>query len=445
MTKMNYRGTNMEQAYIGLLACCLANTDLIKSISDDLLLTSSQKTSIALLRSTVSKAPYSKITKSIFEMYKIDDQYLLRALETAQNELFNFPLEKTNSVFDNVFPYYKHKLGLAKLHHNAKQAMQACEQEDLDLAIKYMRESEVEKMYVPKSTKRQLLKVTEAPQLIKTGIDVIDKSGGWRRGNIVQITGDSGTMKTTCSLWICIKILLTNPEATVLYFEKEMPAEDVYNKITSHFIQMPLEDMDGMIKNGTGDVLSNMIEEKFNSPTISSLLDRLHVVANDEFNNGKDVVAIVRAFKPTVWVLDYLTALSEDEPGESSYDNMVFMMNGLKDITNRTKSIGIILSQLKSGWLNNKLIPIPNKSDIEWGFKANQYSAYLYTTFMPTLYTDLMPSNYFFLLPLKIRYGKHFTISLLSKPEFNDFKEPPTEIRDNMINQLKQFTKRKFI
>ena len=400
---------------------------------------------MALLRSTVVKAPYSKITRTIFEMYKIDDYHLLKALETAENELFNHPMEKANGIFDNVFPYYKHKLGLAKTHHAAKQAMIACENEDLSLALKYMSDVSVDKMYVPKSTKRQLLKVTETPQLLKTGIEVIDKSGGWRRGNIVQITGDSGTMKTTCSLWICIKILMANPDATVLYFEKEMPAEDVYNKITSHIIQMPLEDMDGMIKNGTGDVLSKMIEDKFGSPVYNSLLDRLHVVSNDEFNTGKDVVAIVKAFKPTVWVLDYLTALSDDEPGESSYDNMVYMMNGLKDITNRTKSIGIILSQLKSGWVNQKMVPIPTKADIEWGFKANQYSAYLYTTFMPTLYTELMPSNYFFLLPLKVRYGKHYTISLLAKPEFNDFKEPTAELRENMINQLKNFTKRKFI
>lgn len=445
MTKTISLGTNMETAFIGLLSCCLANTDLIKSITDDILLTSSQKTSMALLRSTVAKAPYSKITRTIFEMYKIDDYHLLKALDTAETELFNHPMEKANGIFDNVFPYYKHKLGLARTHYAAKQAIVACENEDLSLALKYMSDVSVDKMYVPKSTKRQLLKVTETPQLLKTGIEVVDRNGGWRRGNIVQITGDSGTMKTTCSLWICIKILMTNPEATVLYFEKEMPAEDVYNKITSHIIQMPLEDMDGMIKNGTGDVLSKMIEDKFSSPIYNSLLDRLHVVSNDEFNTGKDVVAIVKAFKPTIWVLDYLTALSDDEPGESSYDNMVYMMNGLKDITNRTKSIGIILSQLKSGWVNQKMVPIPTKADIEWGFKANQYSAYLYTTFMPTLYTELMPSNYFFLLPLKVRYGKHYTISLLAKPEFNDFKEPVAELRENMINQLKSFTKRKFI
>lgn len=434
----------MRNTFVGLISCCLANIDLVKQLTDDLLISAEQRTTMALLRNTVSKAPYSKITRTVLEMYKVDDPLLIQAVGVAERDLFPYPLDKSNTVWDNLFPYYKHKLGLAKLHQAAKQAIIACENEDLSAALRCLQDVSIDKMYVPKSTKTQLLKVTEKPQLIKTGIEVIDLNGGWRRGNIVQITGDSGTMKTTCSLWICIKILLTNPEATVLYFEKEMPAEDVYNKITSHIIQMPLNDMDGMIKNGTGDVLAKLIEDKFSQPAISSLLDRLHIVANDEFTNGKDVVSIVKAFKPTVWVLDYLTALSDDDPGESSYDNMVYMMNGLKDITNRTKSIGIILSQLKSGWISNKIVPIPTKADIEWGFKANQYSAYLYTTFMPTLYTELMSANYFFLLPLKIRYGKHRTISLLANPEFNDFKEPPTEIRENMINQLKQFTKRNF-
>lgn len=157
---------------------------------------------MALLRSTVAKAPYSKITRTIFEMYKIDDHYLLKALDTAESELFNHPMEKANGVFDNVFPYYKHKLGLARTHYAAKkQAMVACENEDLSLALKYMSDVSVDKMYVPKSTKRQLLKVTETPQLLNR-IEVVDRNGGWRRGNIVQITGDSGTMKTTCSLWI---------------------------------------------------------------------------------------------------------------------------------------------------------------------------------------------------------------------------------------------------
>ena len=58
---------------------------------------------MALLRSTVAKAPYSKITRTIFEMYKIDDHHLLKALDTAESELFNHPMEKANGVFDNVF------------------------------------------------------------------------------------------------------------------------------------------------------------------------------------------------------------------------------------------------------------------------------------------------------------------------------------------------------
>jgi len=64
-----------------------------------------------------------------------------------------------------------------------------------------------------------------------TGYKNIDQSmNGFSLGNVLSVTGDTGSQKTRFTLHLAIKMLLTNKSYTCLFFEKEMPAK---NKVFS--------------------------------------------------------------------------------------------------------------------------------------------------------------------------------------------------------------------
>ena len=54
---------------------------------------------------------------------------------------------------------------------------------------------------------------------IKTGIEYIDREGGFERSNIITVGGDTGGMKTRWTLWLTLRILRNNPGFKCVFFD----------------------------------------------------------------------------------------------------------------------------------------------------------------------------------------------------------------------------------
>ena len=56
--------------------------------------------------------------------------------------------------------------------------------------------------------------------------------------NICTIFGDTGTCKTAFTIWMSIQFLMANPGKRVMYFEKEMPKEDIVDRLVCYHLNI---------------------------------------------------------------------------------------------------------------------------------------------------------------------------------------------------------------
>jgi hypothetical protein len=187
----------------------------------------------------------------------------------------------------------------------------------------------------------------------RTGIKVIDDEiGGFLLGNLTTIVGDTGGMKTMVSLWLCLKILMTNPDFTCLYFEKEMPVKDVARRLLAYATGI---ETDTLLKASISldieqtNIIGQTLQESYRTnPKLEDVLNRLKIVPQTNFHNVADIYQYVSYYKPNIWCLDFLTQITDSsKTKDENYTLQVKnAVDRLKYIVSETNSLGIILSQI---------------------------------------------------------------------------------------------------
>ena len=281
----------------------------------------------------------------------------------------------------------------------------------------------------------------------RTGIKVIDDEiGGFLSGNLTTIVGDTGGMKTMVSLWLCLKILLTNPDFTCLYFEKEMPVKDVARRLLAYATGI---ETDTLLKASISldieqtNIIGQTLQESYKAnPKLENVLNRLKIVPQTNFHNVADIYQYVSYYKPNIWCLDFLTQITDssntkDENYTLQVKNTV---DRLKYIVSETNSFGIILSQIGKNTATQRAYKVPRLGDIEWSGTIQQYSTDIFACFYPkNYYGEDVDNTYFYLISLKGRNG-NVVIPLKASPKLCTFEDNLDSIvKSNMENWLKGY------
>lgn len=263
----------------------------------------------------------------------------------------------------------------------------------------------------------------ESTNVFPTGISRIDKNlGGLAKGNMLSLTGDTGSMKTMISLWLCLQILKANPKFTCLYFEKEMPVKDIARRLVAYTLSVPMNDLMSAEKR---DSYKNDITGIFEQDEeIKDILSRLRIVPNGNFNNVSDMYRYIDTYRCDVWCLDFLTQLGAEDTSSDFNRFTMAQASMLKNIIADTDTLGIVLNQVKKNSVRARTNKIPQLDDIEWSGAISQYSAYIFSTFYPSAYYQDAPESYFYLYGLKNRHHKPVNIPLLTYPAYCQFSEP---------------------
>lgn len=281
---------------------------------------------------------------------------------------------------------------------------------------------------------------------IKTGIDKLDYLGGLSRGNMIAIAADSGMQKTMWSLWFVIHMLQINPSMKAIYFEKEMPAHDIYIRILAYLTKKPIQEIlsigltnDASMRSSLMSAFQNATERE----VYKSLIDRLKVVPSTHFYTANDMWKIVEKERADIWVLDYATMLMNDG-AEKNYD--LYMKKEfltMKNMLGQTNSVGIVLSQLKqTNSVDLRRYKVPLINDMEWGKTLKQFSTYVFGLFSPKIYHPDNPNienEWFYLIPNKSRNGKLEPIPFLAEPSICTYNIPTEPDERRMIGWLTNY------
>jgi replicative DNA helicase len=281
----------------------------------------------------------------------------------------------------------------------------------------------------------------EETNVFPTGIHKFDKDlGGLAKGNMVSIAGDTGSMKTMISLWLCIKILKANPKFTCLYFEKEMPVKDIARRLAAYASCIPVNKlMDTSLKDNNKYVITQALA---GDDEMRSVMERLKIVPNGNFSNVSDMYRYIDTYNCDIWCLDFLTQLGAEDTSSDFNRFTMAQASMLKNIISETDTMGIVLNQVKKNSVRGRTNKIPQLDDIEWSGAISQYSAYIFSTFFPSVYYGDSPNEYFYLYGLKNRHYRPITIPLMTNPAYCQFNEPTALEEPLMQNWLQGYITR---
>lgn len=277
--------------------------------------------------------------------------------------------------------------------------------------------------------------------VIDTGYDAINKFiGGFTRGNVQILAGDSGHLKTTLALDQAIRIATRNPTFKVGVFSKEMLSEELIQKWMSRELQLPM---------------SKIIRKEYDPQVVKQIMNNLEIFKNnrikfispDSFRGVSDIVKMQMAERFDVWYLDYLQLLEFAKVAGSGSDYNVQVaenMKALKQLSVASRSCGILLSQVKKG-VELRSIKKPSISDIEWSGLIKQLAQYIFFSYYPCkYYPGDFELNRYYILGEKTRFASLFTYPLDANPEFGIFREITShEERVERVEELRQIENRK--
>ena len=289
------------------------------------------------------------------------------------------------------------------------------------------------------ATLSHMLDCVGETNVFKTGIRNIDANGGMTKGNIISLIGDTGSMKTMISMWMCLKMLQENPTFTCLYFEKEMPVKDIARRLIAYATGIDIPKLMGLNKEEALQLVSGHFIKDENKVMLNAL-SRFKIISNNMFRNVLDMWEYVDEYKPDIWCLDFMTQL-EGMGGDSTDFNLSVMRqaNKLKEMCTETDSLGIIINQVAKNTVDRRKCKIPLKTDAEWSGTVQQISAYIFATFHPGYYNLPIPSNYYFLVGHKNRHNSKFDIPLEAIPSQCTFTEPDAIIESQMETWLHNY------
>lgn len=399
---------------------------------------------------SVSKNTLLALVDSNWSKYDLSGPTIIDKIYNLVNELDAKSDKDNASEFNNVLNYLKNR----QSQDNAIVELEAA----IDLIKKGKIQEGISKaksikFSVPSellSTKTLMLQSLVETNGFKTGIDIIDnKMNGLLKGNIMTIIGDTGGMKTMSSVWLCLKILIENPNFRCLYFEKEMPVKDIARRLLAYTLQIDI----GTIFKASIDydpeamnTINKLLLEKFkDDKKLNSVLDRLLIVPQNEFHDTIDMHRYISHYNPDIWCLDFLTQIASSSDSKSKDEGYALQVKNsvdkIKSIVSDTDSFGIILSQLNKGTARKRANKIPTLDDIEWSGTISQYSAYIFGTFHPDkYYKGNVDKRYFYLCGLKTRNSEDFVIPLAIYPQYSTLEdEPEGNLKQEIIEWYKGY------
>lgn len=272
--------------------------------------------------------------------------------------------------------------------------------------------------------------------VLSSGYELIDRFiGGYARGMLITIAGDSGHMKTTYALDKAFRMADKNPNAKIGIFSKEMLATDLMKKQISRICGIPI---------------SKIFSQEYDKDFVKKKMmevdawreDRIRIINPNSFSGVNDIAKIQLANNFDVWFLDFIQLLEFGKAASNSSDYNIQIgqnMRNLQSLALATKSVGIILSQVKKG-IEFRKSKKPTVSDIEWSGLIKQLSSYIFFSYYPGKYYgfDTLPEDHYYLMAEKTRFAENFVYPIKADPSLGTFKEieSPDE-RMQRVNKLR--------
>lgn len=261
----------------------------------------------------------------------------------------------------------------------------------------------------------------KASDVISTGYDMLDRYiGGFSRGMIVTIGGDSGHLKTTLALDQAFRIAENNPTLRVGIFSKEMTDTTLMKKQISRICGIP-----------TNQIFSQKYDKEYVRQKMMEVEpwrnNRIKIINQNTFAGVGDIARIQMTHRFDIWFLDFIQLLEFSRAASNSSDYNIQVgqnMRNLLSLSLATKSVGIVLSQVKKG-VEYRKVKKPTISDLEWSGLIKQLSAYIFFSYYPGKYYGFrkVPENYYYMLGEKTRFAETFTYPMEVNPELGQFTE----------------------
>ena len=266
-------------------------------------------------------------------------------------------------------------------------------------------------------------------QIIKSGYQVLDMAtGGFTRGTVITIGGDSGHMKTTLAIDMAFRMLEEDDKIRIGIFSKEMLSEELMRKIICRQCNLSMQ---------------QILTQQFDKTTIRKILmdyeplrnNRLVLIDPSNFSRVGDIAKIQFAHKFDVWFLDFIQLLDfpmsrGGDPSSAMNASVMQNMKELKSLSVSTKTLGVILSQLKKG-VELRRSKIPTVGDLEWSGTIKQLSSYVFLSYYPMKYYNVqtipglgvVPKDLYYILGEKTRFSSDLRVPMKVNAEFGKFEE----------------------
>lgn len=278
----------------------------------------------------------------------------------------------------------------------------------------------------------------ESGDVLSTGYRFVDSFiGGYSRGMIITIAGDSGHLKTTLALDKAFRMAERNPDITIGVFSKEMLETDIMKKQIARICKIPIN------KIYSQDYDVDEVKSKMNEVEAWKN-DRVRIINPASFSGVADIAKIQMTYRFDVWFLDFIQLLEFAKSASTASDYNIQIgqnMRNLQSLAITTKSVGVVLSQVKKG-IELRKVKRPTISDIEWSGLIKQLSSYIFFSYYPGKYYgfDAIPKDYYYLIGEKTRFAENFTYPIKVKPELGLFEElediKQRRIRADAVKQL---------
>jgi replicative DNA helicase len=273
-------------------------------------------------------------------------------------------------------------------------------------------------------TNQELLEkvLEESPgTVLSSGYKHIDAFiGGYARGMIITIAGDSGHLKTTLALDKAFRMAERNPTIKIGIFSKEMLATDLMKKQIARICGIP-----------TPLIFSQQYDKDFVRKKMMEIEawrnNRIRIINPNSFHGVNDIAKIQMTYRFDVWFLDFIQLLEFAKTATNSSDYNIQIgqnMRNLQSLALATKSVGVVLSQVKKG-IEHRRVMKPTISDIEWSGLIKQLSSYIFFSYYPGKYYgfEAIPADHYFLIAEKTRFAETFHYPMHVDPSLGTFDE----------------------
>lgn len=244
--------------------------------------------------------------------------------------------------------------------------------------------------------------------------------GGYARGMIITIAGDSGHLKTTLALDKAFRMAERNPKIKVGIFSKEMLATDLMKKQIARICGIP-----------TPLIFSQQYDKEYVRKKMMEVEawreNRIRIINPNAFHGVSDIAKIQMTHRFDVWFLDFIQLLEFAKSATNSSDYNIQIgqnMRNLQSLALATKSVGVVLSQVKKG-IEHRRVMKPTISDIEWSGLIKQLSSYIFFSYYPGKYYgfEAIQDDHYFLVAEKTRFAETFHYPMKVDPGLGVFDE----------------------